>query len=85
MMFMTPMPPMSSAMAQMPTDAAAMMAVRLSKVSWIDSLENISKSLSASGGTPRARRRIDTTSSWVRARRSGSAAWMVMLSDRRVP
>ena len=63
MMFITPIPPISSAIAQMPIEAAATIPVSLSNVSCSDALENISKSFSASGATPRARRNKAVTSS----------------------
>jgi hypothetical protein len=85
MMFMTPMPPIRSAMPQMPTEALAMVPVSRSKVSCIEALENISKSLSASGATPRARRRIVVTSSWVRPILSGSRACTVTFSECLLP
>src|SRR5438105_1382571 len=56
MMFMTPMPPISSAIAQMPIEAEPTLPVRLSNECCSHALESISESFSASRATPRAGR-----------------------------
>ena len=85
MMFMTPMPPTSSARAQTPKVAAPTIRARLSNSSAEVSLEKISKSFSSCGCSPRTRRRVAMTSSSALGASSGEVAWMAMLLFRFLP